>query len=339
MAWRPAPGVVDWLSSEANPPVRYLTARDLVRPRPSSKALASLRDRIFTWEPLEQVLGLQRSDGGFASSGKTRDARPTLWALILMQRCGLNATDEPVARALDYLNRYHRSVGALSYTTGGSGVLPCYLGVAGTALIKMGALDTEMVQASIRWVLDHQRFDHRTTRAGGTEPWPYKAPQTYGCWEEVSCFHGVAGAFRMLAAIRPEHRTAEVCQRLDEALEYLRIHRLYKRTRADRPLFRHMTQSFLIGDHRADLLDMLQGIADADPELIQRDWVQGSVADMRQLAVDGRVNLVKNYGRKLIDPVPLEPVGEPSRFLTYQWTLIQRVLEAAASPTTRRGGL
>lgn len=332
MTWRPDPAVVEWLSSEGNPPVCYLTARDLRRPQPSASALAALRERISAWEPLEQILALQHRDGSFAAKGNSPDARPTFWALLLMQRCGFDASDEPVARAVEYLSQRHRSAGAVSYTTGGSGVLPCYLGVVTTALIKMGALDTDIVQSSIRWLIEHQRFDHKTTRAGGDDPWPYKAPETYGCWASVSCFHGVAGAFRALAAIPPERRSADVRQRLDEAIEYLRIHRLYKKTRTDRPLFKHMTQSFLVGDYRSDLLDMLQGIADADPGLIRQDWVRAADDDMRQLATDGQVTLVKNYGRKLTDPIPFEPLGEPSRFLTYQWTLLQQVFDGAASP-------
>lgn len=38
--------------------------------------------------------------------------------------------------------------------------------------------------------------------------------------------------------------------------------------------------------------------------LIHQEWVQAAVTDMRQLVVDGRVTLVKNHGRKLIDPIP-----------------------------------
>jgi hypothetical protein len=335
MTRRPDPALVEWLSSAENPPIRYLTARDLLRPRPSSDTLGGLRDQILTWGPLEKILALQSEDGSFASKGTTPEASPTFWGLCLMQRCGLDNRDEPVARAIEYLNRRHRSTGPLSHTTGGSGVLPCYLGLATTALIKMGSLDSELVQSSIQWLIEHQRFDHRTTRAGGDEPWPYRAPQNYGCWQSVSCFHGVAGAFRCLAAIPPERRTAAVCERLDEAIDYLRIHRLHQKSEIRRPLFRHMTQSFLIGDYRSDLLDMLQGIADADPDLVRQDWVQAAAADMRDLAADGRVTLVKNYGRNLIDPIPFEPLGQPSRFLTYQWTLVERTFEAATSPSSR----
>ena len=105
-------------------------------------------------------------------------------------------------------------------------------------------------------------------------------PVNYGCWDSVSCYHGVAGAFRAFAAIPVEHRTPEITERLEQALEYLRIHRLYKRSTLDKPLFRHLTQFFLVGDYRSDLLDMLQGLADADPSLIGEEWVAAAYDDM-----------------------------------------------------------
>jgi hypothetical protein len=117
--------------------------------------------------------------------------------------------------------------------------------------------------------------------------------------------------------------------RLADALDYLRIHRLYKKSSENRPLFRHLTEFFLVGDYRSDLLDMLQGVADTNPGLIAEDWVSEPVDEMRELLDAGLVPLVKNYGRKLIDPVPLEQVGEPSRFLTYQWLSIERAFAAA----------
>ena len=71
---------------------------------------------------------------------------------------------------------------------------------------------------------------------------------------------------------------------------------------------------------------MLSAIADADPALADEGWVAEAVDDMHALAPDGRVVLAKNYGRKLIDPIPFEPIGKPSRFLTYQWVLTQQRL-------------
>ena len=53
---------------------------------------------------------------------------------------------------------------------------------------------------------------------------------------------------------------------------------------------------------------------------------------MADLAPGGQVTLVKNYGKRLIDPIPLEPIGAPSRFLTYQWLTIRRTFERAGVP-------
>jgi hypothetical protein len=143
---------------------------------------------------------MQLEDGNFPKGQKTPTAQPTFSALCLLHRCGLDVTDEPVARIIDYLAQNHLSTGALSYTTGGSGVLSCYLGVMVTALIMMGVLDTDLEQSSIQWLIDHQRFDQTTTRTGGDKGWTYRAPKNYVCWDTVSCCHGVAGAFRAFAA-------------------------------------------------------------------------------------------------------------------------------------------
>ena len=320
--------LLGWLSEPENPPIRYLTARDLIDPPPRADTVELLRRDVLDWAPLQQVLALQLQDGSFPYRQKTPTAQPTFWALCLMARCGLDVTDEPVARAIEYLTHRHLGKGAVSYTTGGSGVLPCYVGVATAALITMGALDTDLVRSSIQWLLDYQRFDHRKTQAGGDGAWPYRAPRNYGCWETVSCYHGVAAAFRALAAMPLELRSGDMVDRLSEAIEYLRIHRLYKKSDSEQSLFRHMTRLFLIGDYRSDLLDMLGGVADAEPTLIREDWVQSAVRDMTDLTDQGRVTLVKNYGTKLIDPIPFEAVGTHSRFLTYEWARIRRTLDS-----------
>ncbi|MCP4227856.1 MAG: hypothetical protein GY773_31305, partial [Actinomycetia bacterium] len=134
---------------------------------------------VLNWEPLREVLRLQLDDGGFPFNQRTPTAQPTFSALALMERCGLDVGDQPVQRAIDYLSATHMGKGALSYTRGGSGALPCYMGVVTTALIKMGALGTDLVQSSIQWLIDHQRFDTKTIQAGGDETWPYKAPSNY----------------------------------------------------------------------------------------------------------------------------------------------------------------
>jgi hypothetical protein len=65
--------------------------------------------------------------------------------------------------------------------------------------------------------------------------------------------------------------------------------------------------------------------------------VQAAVEDMHSLTDAGRVPLLHNYGRALIDPVPLETIGQASRFLSLQWLRVRlafgRELDTASSPS------
>ena len=220
--------------------------------------------------------------------------------------------------------RRHVVKGAYSQNTGGSGILPCYLGYFVPIIAAVAGPDVEPVRTSVDWLLRHQRFDHKETRAGGDEEWPFRTPINYGCWFSVSCYHGVAAALRAIASIPAAGRPDVDRRRLDEAVAYLRIHRVYKKSAVDKPLFRHLTQFFLHGGYRFHLIDVLEGLAWTDPALGRQEWVAEAIEAVDALAPDGRIRLVKNYPTHLIDPIPLEPVGEPSRFLTYQWLRTKR---------------
>jgi hypothetical protein len=319
------PALRAWLLSVECPPIRYLTERDLIGKPPSARAMASLRKEALAWEPIREIVALQQEDGRFVGRKKVKTHEPTFYALRLMQLCGMDASDGPVSRALDYVARERLREGAFSWTGGGSGVLPCYAGIFTQPLILMAGPNVYGVKETLRWIVDHQRFDHKKTRAGGSKTWPYKTIDNYGgCFWSVSCYHGAVAAFRTLAAVPARRRTREMRARLDAALVYLKIHRVYKKSSADRQLFRHMTQFFISGGYRSHLIDVLEGIAYTNPRLISEPWVRDAVSDVENLLTDGKVNLAKNYPTKLIDPLRFERVGRPSRFLTYQWLRVRK---------------
>ncbi len=283
-----------------------------------------MREEMLSWGPLCQILALQRDDGSFQSPLERSSSAPTFVAACLMERCGMDSRDEPIKRALAYLSERHVGNGAFSHNTGGSGILPCNVGKVTRALMRMVGYYVLAVRDSITWILDHQRFDHKETRAGGGKQWSFRSVVNYGCWQSVSCYHGVIGTMRTLAAIPPQSRSREVKSRLRDAAEYLRIHRVFKRSSVDKPLFRHMTQFFLNGGYRFHLIDVLEGLADMEPRLILEEWVSEAVDVVDSLAVDGKITLVKNYRTFLIDPLEWETVGEPARFLTYQWLMVKK---------------
>jgi len=316
--------VVEWLSSQENLSVRYLTARYLTMKKLSKKEMISLRAEMLKWKPLKNLIALQNKDGSFRSYKKEPPGYATFTALCLMERCGMDIGDEPVSKALAYLAEHHINNGALSINTGGSGIIPCYLGMVTKSIIKMGGGGEPSVEESICWLTDHQRFDHKKTRAGGKKKWPFRSVVNYGCWSSVSCYHGVACAFGAFAAIPLEHRSRTVNERILSSLKYLEIHRVYMKSNLEKPIFRHTTEFFLNGNYRRNLIDVLESIADADKQLIENVWVRNAVEAVDNLSEDGKVILVKNYPTGLIDPLPFEEVGKPSRFLTYQWLMVKK---------------
>ncbi len=167
-----------------------------------------LRSEMLTWDPAVPGPLTPTRDGSFPFSQKTPTAQPTFLALRLLERCGMTVEDEPVSRAIAYLTATHLRKGAVSFTSGASGVLPCYLGVVARDVIRMGGLDSQLAQTSISWLLDYQRHDHRSSRRGGAKTWPYKAVVHYRCWESVSCYHGASRHSRRSRQyrLRLEHR-------------------------------------------------------------------------------------------------------------------------------------
>lgn len=317
--------MLSWLSSAEVPPVRYLVAREFDYPRGSRPG--ELHDAVLAWDPLQQIIALQRPDGSFPNKTKTTTGGPTLAALMLMARCGLTIEDECVARALAHVEEYRLHDGAFTVRGKGSGVLPCYVGMFARLVAEMGGTRHPLFQSGVEWIVKYQRFDHKETRAGGTGEWPYKSVVSYGgCWSSVTCYHSVGPTLRALAVLPPAGRTPEVDAQITAALEYLRIHRVFKKSATDKPLFRHSTKLYLFGGYRSNLLDVLEGIVEARPELVSEEWVQEALDTVESLAVDGRLVASPSYATELVDPLPLETADKPSRFLTYQWEKIKRKL-------------
>ena len=316
--------VLEWLSSPTVPPVRYLVAREFGYPSNGGAHLGELHEAVLTWEPLNRILALQKPDGSFPNRTKTRTGGPTLAALILMARCGLSIADGCVQRSVNHIVRARLFQGVFTVRGRGSGVLPCYVGMLARAVFDLAGPGHPLFQDAVKWILEYQRFDHKKTRGGGAGQWPYKSGVNYGgCFSSVSCFHGVGPTLRTLSAVPPGERSDEITTALEAAIEYLRIHRVYKKSALDKPMFRYSTNLYLFGAYRSNLLDVLEGLAEARPELGSEDWVSEAVNTVRGLSEDGKLVAAESYRTELVDPLPLEEPGKPSRFLTYQWLKVR----------------
>ena len=324
--------LIHWLSSSENPPVNYLTTRDFAGTPPSKESLYALRTEILAWKPLTSFLSSQQSDGGFPNKTKTKSAEPTLAGLALMTRCGLSYDDDCVRRAVEYIAGNYAYNDIFTFRAKGSGVLPCYVGMYARIIATVAGTDHPHFNKAIEWILEYQRFDHKEVRAGGRGQWPFRSVESYGgCWRSVSCYHGVVATLRALSSIPERKRSVAVNTQLEAALNYLRIHRVYKKSSEDKPLFRHFSRYFLYGKYRLNLIDVLEGISEADPGAGAEDWVRDVIETVDRSTVGGKVISAASYPTDIIDPLPFEKAGKPSRFLTYQWLITKRKFAAGAS--------
>lgn len=318
--------IQNWLMSEDSPPpVRYLTILNIIK-EPVSDDRHTSKEDVLNWPPLKRIMELQQEDGGFPVTQKGKPGIPTFFALILMSKCGLDCSDEPVRRAIEYIEKNYSLNNVISWNSGGSGILPCYAGVTASHISRMSCGRNDLVNGVADWIVKHQRYDHKDTRAGGDEEWNFCGPSNFGCWQSVSCYHGVVASLSLLASIPSAFRTPEIRSRIKEALRYLEIHRVFRKTKSGEPMFRHMTNFFIFGQWRMNLLDIVETILDAEPETAAAPWLHEALEEIDRHCVEGRIIHKTEYRTFLVDPPEFESTGVPSYFLTYQWLrLLNRV--------------
>lgn len=55
-------------------------------------------------------------------------------------------------------------------------------------------------------------------------------------------------------------------------------------------------------------------------------WVEEAAAAVEERADSGRIPMVRLHPTKVLDPLPFEEAGHPSRFLTLQWLRVRKKL-------------
>ena len=192
-----------------------------------------------------------------------------------------------------------------------SRVIPCLTGNMVFSLIRLGMLDDPRVQAGIDWLTTYARFDD----GDGEAPtgWPYEPWEM--CWGRHTCHMGVVKTLKALAEIPPERRSPAVRRTLDDGVEFMLRHHVYKRShdlkRDSKPGLETPRLSAHVADRRA-----------RDP----RDPGEARAGGRRARARSARARRLK--GRRpgplearrtpstAASVVDIETKGEPSRWIT-----------------------
>ena len=220
-----------------NPSVRYFTLIDVLERAENDLAVRKTKEEIAKKGVVPKILAKQKEGGYWQDSQNFYIAKykGTVWQIIILAELGVDGKDNHIRKACEFIlkNSQDRESNGFSMwvsaKTGGgryTGVIPCLTGNLVYSLIKLGYLKDERVQNSINWITTYQRFDDGIKDT--PKDWPYE--RWVICWGKHSCHMGVVKALKALAEIPFTQRNEKVKNTIEEGVEYLLKHHIYKRS-------------------------------------------------------------------------------------------------------------
>jgi hypothetical protein len=227
----------DWLLEEDNPSVRFFTLVDLLdRPLESSEVIKAKLD-IMKQGVVPKILDKQE-EGGYWVNAEDFYVRTkfkgTVWQMIILAELGADAEDERIQGACEFvlLMSQDRKSGGFAYqgTKKGGGfhsnVIPCLTGNMIWSLIRFGYLDDPRIKHGINWISDFTRYDDGVVCE--LRGWPYEKREM--CWGKHTCHLTIVKALKALAEIPEERRSPKQKSVIEQGVEYLLKHHLFKRS-------------------------------------------------------------------------------------------------------------
>ena len=228
---------IPWLLEDNNPSVRYFTLINVLEKAENDPEVRKSKEEIMKKGAVPKILAKQKEGGYWEDSQNfyTAKYKGTVWQIIILAELGADGKDNHIRKACEFIfenSRDRESNGFsmwVSAKTGGgrsTGVIPCLTGNLVYSLIKFGYLKDERVQNSIKWITTYQRFDDGMKNTH--KDWPYE--RLVVCWGKHSCHMGVVKALKALAEIPFNQRSKEVKNTIEEGVDYLLKHHIYKRS-------------------------------------------------------------------------------------------------------------
>jgi len=227
----------DWLLGQDNPSVRYLTLTDILGKSEKEPDVKKAKELIMQTGVVPKILAKQKKEGYWEAPERfyTAKYKGTVWQLIILAELGADQSDGRIKKACDFIlqNSQDPKSGGFSMWRSAkngkgrpSGVIPCLTGNMVWSLIRFGYLEDPRVKQGIDWITAYQRFDDGVEKK--PKDWPYERWEA--CWGKHSCHMGVVKALKALAEIPTEKRSRKVKDTIEEGVEYLFQHHIYKRS-------------------------------------------------------------------------------------------------------------
>ena len=312
---------IDWLLEKDNPSVRYFALTDLLDKHFSDDDAKAAKAEIMKVGPAPKILAKQNAKGYWMALDRFYSAKykGAVWQLIILAELGADGDDERVRKACEFILEYSqdRESGGFSIwrsvQKGGgrhSGVIPCLTGNMVWSLIKLGYLDDPRVKRGIDWITTYQRFDDGISNR--PKGWPYDRT-TGSCFGKHSCHMGVVKTLKALAEIPVEKRSKKVTATIDEAVNYLLKHHVFKRshdlTRVSKPGWLRFGFPLMYQDDVLEILWILTRLGCKDERM--QEAVDLVVTKQN---AEGRWKLENTYNGRFHTNIEMK--GKPSKWIT-----------------------
>lgn len=142
-----------------------------------------------------------------------------------------------------------------SLTGNRNGILACHNAMITTLLMKIGYEGMSKIQAGINWILNYQ-----STERGFECEWTGSDLNTRfgGCMKKTPCFYGVVKSMIALTEYKKQFgRSDNIEKKLEQGLEYILRHKVFKKLLADEPIENSITKNFYPYSYKSNLIEIL----------------------------------------------------------------------------------
>lgn len=218
-----------WLLETADPGVRYLALRDLIKLSPGDPELMAARQKAHRDGPIAKILSAMDEQGFWvaAGAGYNPKYRSTVWAVTTLAQLGASAAeDSRIARACSYMLDHAFAVGGQFSMSGApSGTIDCLQGNLAWALVELGCADPRLDRA-FEWMA-------RTVTGEGIAPledktakvryYSFKSGPIFACGinHNLPCAWGSTKVMLAFSRLPQERRTSLIKDAMRQGEEFL----------------------------------------------------------------------------------------------------------------------
>ena len=311
---------INWLLEDENPSVKYFTLKDILEKPINNQEFADIKKQIMNIGIVPKILETQKPEGYW---GKPEDFylrskyKGTVWNLIILASVGADGKDHRIKKICEFIlkNSQDPKRGGFAHCSSKKGrgepgkVIPCLTGNMVWSLIKFGYFKDLRVQKAIDWIVKYQRFDDGDAKY--PDDWPYKAHKA--CFSKHSCHMGAVKALKALSQVPKNKRNKEVKNTIDQGVEYLLIHHIYKRshnlTKISKPGWLRLGFPHMYQDDILEILNILTDLGVHDKRM--QDAV--NIVESKQ-GKHGKWILENTFNGRYITNIEVK--GKPSKWVT-----------------------